>query len=219
MLLLDETPLRIAVGETVSLEARSTTAPGGAVGVVCHPHPEFGGSMDNNVVLAACQVLGELGLGALRFNFRGVGGSTGEHGGGSAEVADVAAACAHARAESGGAAPHLLGYSFGSRVALMALQGDLDVASAVLVAPPVDVFDFGALALAAVPCLIVVGDSDGFCSVPRLRHWLADQAGPPPELVVLPAVDHFYLGREAELQATIRRFLTTLTPEASAPRP
>lgn len=212
----DETPLRIPVGETVSLEARSTNTPGSALGVVCHPHPEFGGSMDNNVVLAACQVLSDLGLGALRFNFRGVGGSTGEHGGGAAEVADVVAACAHARAAAGGVAPHLLGYSFGSRVALMALQGDLDVASAVLIAPPVDVMDFGSLALTAVPCLIVVGDSDDFCSVSRLRRWLAAQAGPQPELVVLPGVDHFYVGREAEVQAAIRGFLTSLTPAANA---
>ena len=67
-----------------------------------------------------------------------------------------------------------------------------------------------------MPSLIVVGDSDDFCSVPNLRRWLDDQAGPPPELVVLPGADHFYLHGEAELQATIRRFLTDRTPAASA---
>ena len=203
----DESTLTIAAADGVSLEGRLAGTATRDLGVVCHPHPQFGGSMDNNVVLAACRALQELGLGSLRFNFRGVGASTGEHGGGAAEVTDVVAACAAARSAGAGGPPHLIGYSFGSRVALMALQTDLEVASAVLVAPPVDVMDFAALRLPDVPGLVVVGDGDSFCSAARLRRWLTDQRGPEPELVVLSGVDHFYLGHEAELQAALQAFL------------
>jgi alpha/beta superfamily hydrolase len=173
--------------------------------------------MDNNVVLAVCHALGELGLGSLRFDFRGVAASTGHHGGGTAEVADVTAACAVARTEGLGASPHLVGYSFGAWVALMALQRELDVASAILVAPPVDVLDFDDMHLPGVPSLVVVGDADGFCSVERLKWWLSAHPGQPGELVVLPGVDHFYQGDEPQLQATIRRFLTAETAAEDRP--
>jgi uncharacterized protein len=91
--MIPEQPLSLAVGDGVVLEAR-LAAPGQAsVGVVlCHPHPLYGGDMDNPVVVRAQEVCAALGLATLRFNFRGVGGSSGEHGAGVDEQADAGAA-------------------------------------------------------------------------------------------------------------------------------
>src|SRR5262245_51931249 len=101
------------------LEARVGLVPGARAGlVVCHPHPLYGGDMDNPVVVRAAEVGRETGLSTLRFNFRGTGRSTGSHGGGTAEMADVQAGLA-ALAEGlpGGAPVGLAGYSFGAWVA------------------------------------------------------------------------------------------------------
>ena len=82
----------------ITLEARVAESPTSQGGVViCHPHPLYGGDMENPVVVRAAEVCAALGLTALRFNFRGVGGSTGTHGGGVAERVDVEAAIDHLR--------------------------------------------------------------------------------------------------------------------------
>ena len=88
--------LRTADG--VTLEARIGMPPAQRGGVaLCHPHPLYGGDMDNPVVVRAAEVARDLGLATVRFNFRGVGQSTGEHGKGVAERLDVEAALDHLR--------------------------------------------------------------------------------------------------------------------------
>ena len=107
-------------GPGITLEGRLSVgaAPGGAV--ITHPHPLFGGDMANNVVLTAVRALAARGMSALRFNFRGVGRSTGTYGGGIEEADDVAAALAFLKSRTPG--PHyVVGYSFGAAVAGRAL--------------------------------------------------------------------------------------------------
>ena len=107
-------------GPGITLEGRlsSGAAPGGAV--ITHPHPLFGGDMANNVVLTAVRALAARGMSALRFNFRGVGRSTGAYGGGIEEADDVVAALAFLKSRTPG--PHyVVGYSFGAAVAGRAL--------------------------------------------------------------------------------------------------
>jgi uncharacterized protein len=114
-----EEQLIIPAGE-VTLEARfiAGAAPAGAV--ITHPHPLYGGSMNNNVVWTATRALGERGWSTLRVNFRGVGASTGSYGGGLAETADVAAALAFLQSRAPGPG-YVVGYSFGAAVAARAL--------------------------------------------------------------------------------------------------
>jgi len=104
----------------------SAATPAVFASVICHPHPLYGGTMDNNVVTAVAQTLRETGHSTLRFNFRGVGESEGRHGGGTDEVEDVRAAIEFVRqqAEGDDALVVLAGYSFGSWVAASALAGD-----------------------------------------------------------------------------------------------
>jgi len=169
----------------------------------------YGGTMDNNVVEAARDTLGALGLSTLRFNFRGVGRSTGRHGGGTDEVEDVLAAAAFLRERHGEGTPlHAVGYSFGAWVLLSALPQVPAVSAAALIAPPVDFMPFTALRLGAQPTLVVAGERDDFCSVGTLQHWVDGQPAPPDELRVrfLKYGDHFYFGRERELQHELREF-------------
>src|SRR5215472_2161372 len=103
----------------IAKPSRSTVERGA---VVCHPHPLYGGSMYNNVVEAALEAMWRLGWATLRFNFRGVGRSEGEHGGGAGETDDAAAAVRFLAGELAIGPQKILlaGYSFGAMAALNA---------------------------------------------------------------------------------------------------
>jgi uncharacterized protein len=107
-------------------------------GVICHPHPLYGGSMYNNVVDAALAAMWELGWATLRFNFRGVGASEGEHTSGPGEAADAAAAVEFLTEQPGvqrdGAI--LAGYSFGAMAAMAAAPQISKLAALTLIALP-----------------------------------------------------------------------------------
>ncbi|MFA5111838.1 MAG: alpha/beta fold hydrolase [Desulfobaccales bacterium] len=131
-------------GPGITLEGRLTpgTGPGGAV--ITHPHPLFGGSMANNVVWTAVRALAARDMSALRFNFRGVGRSTGTYGDGVEEAVDVAAAVEFLKSRA--AAPYyVVGYSFGAAVVARALLQGLAVDGAILIAPPVAFMDLNFL--------------------------------------------------------------------------
>lgn len=205
-----EQAITVAVPDGVALEARYTKGTGRGWGVVTHPHPRYGGSMDNNVVHAALGALRELGLSALRFNFRGVGRSTGGHGGGPGEIEDLCAAVAHLRAVHGDDAPgHLVGYSFGAWIALQALPRLDPLASLTLISPPLDFMPLQAAPLGPQPTLVVCGERDEFCSVATLQCWFDGLQDPPADraLRFLKHGDHFHGGREGELDEEIRAFL------------
>ena len=127
-------------GPAGPLEARiEEPAPGevpAAVGVVCHPHPLYGGTMQNKVVHTLARAMQELGAPTVRFNFRGVGGSAGAYDGGAGELEDALAVCDWARRRWRCDAFWLAGFSFGSAVALQA-AGSVRPRALVTVAPPV----------------------------------------------------------------------------------
>jgi uncharacterized protein len=193
----------------ITLEGRLSVgaAPGGAV--VTHPHPLFGGDMANNVVLTATRALAARGMSALRFNFRGVGQSTGAYGGGLDEADDVAAALAFLESRTPG--PYfVVGYSFGAAVAGRALLKGLNADGAICVAPPIAFMDLSFLPRMPGLRLIVVGDRDELCPLPGLRALMAGcQPAPgelPPEIRVIEGADHFFGDGEAELFRVLRDF-------------
>ena len=102
--MIPEQPTRLAVATDLSLEALLAVpdTPGAGV-VICHPHPLYGGDMDNPVVVRVQEVCAGLGVATLRFNFRGVGGSGGAHAGGIGEQDDTRAALEALRRATGGA--------------------------------------------------------------------------------------------------------------------
>jgi uncharacterized protein len=196
-------------GPGITLEGQLTAGakPGGAV--ITHPHPLFGGDMANNVVLTAVRALAARGMSALRFNFRGVGRSTGTYGGGIEEADDVAAALAFLKSRTPG--PHLvLGYSFGAAVAGRALLQGLSTDGAILLAPPIAFMDLSFLPRVPGLRLIVVGDRDELCPLPGLRALMAESqpasGATPAEIQVIEGADHFFGNGEAELLRVLRDF-------------
>lgn len=197
-------------GPAGRLEARiEDPAPGRAprgVGVVCHPHPLYGGTMQNKVVHTLARAMQELGVPTVRFNFRGVGGSTGTYDGGIGELDDALAACAWARSQWRCEALWLAGFSFGSAVALQAAPV-VQPRAVVTVAPPVGRIIVTPLERPACPWLVVQGDHDELVDVAQVRKWAGDFA-PPPRLDVLAGAEHFFHGRLGELRAAVLDFLS-----------
>jgi len=204
---MSESPLTIDVGPH-RLEARHRPGEGERAAVICHPHPSYGGTMDNNVVLAARDALAAAGWGTLRFNFRGVGQSGGRHAEGVGEAEDLGPVLA-ALADREPVEVHLAAYSFGAWVALRATtDGRVDPASLMVFSPPVDFMPFDRLRLPGCPCLLVVGDRDEFCGLGSLDGWLSGQDTAAVTKVVLPGTDHFYGGPQPGLTSAITDFVT-----------
>ena len=177
-------------------------------GVVCHPHPLYGGSMYNNVVDAALQAMWELGWASLRFNFRGVGESEGEHGGGAGEALDAAAAVKFATTQAGvrpdGAV--LAGYSFGAVAAMTAAAEIEDLGALVLVALPIRMADAAALKKFAGPIVLAAGDNDSYCPADRLDA-IHKELGARSQLKIVEGADHFFGGYEEELAEALATML------------
>jgi len=206
---IGERPARIACG-SISLEAALDVPPGpgshpGAV--VCHPHPLYGGTMDNNVVRGVSDALLRGGFAVLRFNFRGVGGSGGEHGDGRAEAEDVAAALAHLADVPAVDASRLalVGYSFGAAVGLPVGAADSRVQALAAVAPPLAILPLNDLAGCAKPKLAVAGSADAYCPARAFERWY-EGLGAPRKCVILPGADHFLVGREGEVGRAVVDF-------------
>jgi uncharacterized protein len=198
-----EEQVHIKAGE-VSLEARFSPGASTAGVVITHPHPLYGGSMDNNVVWTAIRAYGDLGWSTLRFNFRGVGASTGRYGDGLAEVEDVAGAVAFLKSHSPGPC-YLVGYSFGAAVAARALLEGLKVTGAVLIAPPIAFMDLDFLPETPGLSLVVVGNEDDLCPLAKVED-LCRHRQPPVDLRVVSGADHFFGGREEELYRILQDY-------------
>ena len=182
-------PVEIACGE-LRLEGALEQAAAGTPGVVItHPHPLYGGDMDNPVVRAVRLAFAAKGFSTLRFNFRGVGGSGGRHGSGIAEREDVRAAIAHLRT-LGAAEVDLAGYSFGSWVNAGA---DSEYRHMIMVSPPVAVMSFDPGLHLPRLRLVVTGDRDDFAPLAPARE-SCRRWNPHAAFEVIPGADHFYSG-------------------------
>ncbi|MBM2826511.1 MAG: dienelactone hydrolase [Dehalococcoidia bacterium] len=177
--------------------------------VVCHPHPRMGGSMDNNVVDAACDGLGHAGIGSLCFNFRGVEGSQGSYGDGIGEQEDVAAAISFLESQLAVDSQRigLAGYSFGSGVSAAVAPGEPRVKALALVAPSARLGEQEGSPLSgyAMPKLIMTGSFDNFAAAPGTPAFL-DSLPEPKEFHLVDGADHFWNGFEMEIVEKVGRF-------------
>ena len=176
-------------------------------GLVCHPHPLFGGTIHNKVVFHAMKALHSFGFPVLRFNFRGAGLSAGEHDG-SAEVADVEVALAWLKREFG--LPIVFaGFSFGAAIGLRACCPDPDVRALISLGTPVEaedrLYSYRFLRNCHKPKLFLSGDQDQF-GPPEELEKVVTAAADPKELVFLPG-DHFFEGHLTEMRQTIESWL------------
>lgn len=201
-----------AIEVLVEAPARSPEQPAGPLCVICHPHPQYGGTLDNKVVYTLARAATELGALAVRFNFRGVGRSDGQFDQGVGEVGDLLAVVAWARARHPGRALHLAGFSFGSAVAL---RGHVAAAAAslLLVAPPAGMGYLDEAAVPQVPWRVIHGSRDELIALDVVQGWLASVADPAP-LTVLDDADHFFHGRLTPLREAAMAFWRPLVVPA-----
>ena len=205
------TPQRVSIdGPAGVLEARvedpaSDQSPL-AVGVVCHPHPLYGGTLQNKVVHPLARAMQELGVPTLRFNFRGVAASAGAYDGGVGEIEDAVAVCAWARSRWSQHALWLAGFSFGAAVALQAAPL-VRPRMLVTVAPPVGRLIVTPIPPPGCPWLVVQGDRDELVDFAAVRAWISGQSQ-PPVMLVLNDAEHFFHGRLGELRAGVIEFLS-----------
>ncbi len=194
----------------VELEARWDLPEQPTIAVVfCHPHPLHGGTMTAPLMEAVTRSLCMRGFAVLRFNFRGVGESTGSHDFGVAEVDDVAAAVDHAAARF----PHLplglAGWSFGAATALRFQAKSWSAAPYAGIAPPVASNRSPALParheLAQAHRTFIIGDRDQFVTVDELSTYAAGIHG---RIEVLNGSDHFFYFREERVAAAVADALT-----------
>jgi alpha/beta superfamily hydrolase len=192
--MIPEQSVTFAAGTDVLLEGRLAVPPAATAGVViCHPHPLYGGDMDNPVVVRTQEVCGKLGLATLRFNFRGVGASGGVHGGGVAEQDDAAAALDTLAKALEEGVPAIAGYSFGARIAALLAGRDGRIGGLALIAPPLTMFDFGFLEDRHVPTLLVAGTRDQYCPPDDFRDFTAKR--PWATAAAIDGADHFFFGK------------------------
>lgn len=176
--------------------------------ILCHPHPLYGGDMDNNVVAALQGVLAQQGFSTLCFNFRGVGGSAACYDDGVSEVEDVQAAVAFV-ADADAGPLYLAGYSFGAYAGVKGIAQDERVKALVCISPPVAIYDFTLLREEQRPKLIVTGKRDLICPI-KLVEELFFSLSEPKALHIVEGADHFWWGREGEVADYLIDFLQGL---------
>ncbi len=203
------------ISQGLKLEGRwaAPSQPPGLAAVICHPHPQFGGNLDNNVVVSVAEALAEAGWGALRFNFRGVGLSQGQYDSMVGEVKDARAAkdFLQARPEVAPDQVALVGYSFGGLMALYAAAESQDLSALALVSPMVPAQGFARdprlqpLRGSTLPVLACTGDQDAYCP-PHALAGLADLL--PCRTRIFPDADHFWWGHDHAVAQVVAEFLS-----------
>jgi alpha/beta superfamily hydrolase len=193
-----------------SAEARPVLA-----GLVCHPHPLYGGTMHNKAVFQAARALHDLGLPVLRFNFRGAGLSEGTHDKGRGEQDDVRAALGFLAQEFPGVPIILAGFSFGAWVGLRVGCEDPRVVALIGMGLPVNNADFSYLVApgaCAKPRLFLQGTEDQFGAKERIAALVESMSG-QKELVFVEGVDHFFAGKLGEVGNAITEWMTRVRPD------
>src|SRR6478736_9047622 len=173
-----------------------------AIAVVAHPNPPDGGTMHNKVVTMCARALAELGVPAVRFNFRGTGHSEGSFDNGRGEVLDLLAVARWAQAARPDSQLWLAGFSFGAWVALQAAR-QLPVQQMISIAPTVGFRDFTGVLPPACPWLLIQGEQDEVVDPAKVFEWAAKQQ-PAPNVVRMPETGHFFHRRLLDLRGAIK---------------
>ncbi len=170
--------------------------------VLCHPHPLYGGTMHNKVIYSIAMALNQIGFATVRFNFRGVGRSSGSFNHGIGEQRDVESVIDHYYRLYPDAVMVLGGFSFGAKVGLLASSRDERISAVIGTGVTVDVADFSFLYDYDKPKLIIQGTHDQYGSVNALREWFAGLSE-PKKLNLIDGAVHLFDGKLTELKSAI----------------
>jgi alpha/beta superfamily hydrolase len=181
--------------------AEDCAAAGPCYAVICHPHPLYGGTMDNKVVTTTARALRDCGVPTLRFNFRGVGASAGSYDQGDGETKDALAVAAWGGARWPGRSLVIAGFSFGGyvalRIALLRVPQLL-----ITVAPAISLLDAESFAAPQCRWLVIQGEADELVDAAQVTA-LVKRMVPMPKLVLLPGVGHFFHGNLQQLRDAV----------------
>ena len=182
--------------------------PHGIAALVLHPHPMYGGTLDNKVVHRAASTLHELGAEVLRINFRGVGKSEGTFDDGDGELEDARGALGWLRQRYPGARVWLAGFSFGSWIALETGAADPRVSVLIGIAPPVtrENYSFARTLETTKPKFFVQGDMDELCPLKDLMSFYA-KLKEPKEIAVVHGAKHLFDGQTVEVGEALEDLL------------
>jgi alpha/beta superfamily hydrolase len=186
-------------------------APRNLLVVVCHPHPVHGGTMDNKVVTTLMRTYRDLGIHVLRFNFRGVGKSTGSFDNAVGEVDDLLAVMAWVKQQLPHCGLLLAGFSFGSSIAAQASHQIDSLLHLTLVAPPVERYPYDREG--QFPCVLAViqGDKDERVIADGVYRWVA-ALQTPAELLRYPEAGHFFHGYLTQMKSDLTELLLRQIP-------
>lgn len=180
--------------------------------VICHPHPEHGGTMHNKVVTIMERSMRELGLRTVRFNFRGVGHSDGQYDDGYGETDDLFAVTEWIRRTRPDDDLWLGGFSFGSYITLRAAQ-NLKLGQMISIAPAVTRFGFADQGHPGCPWLVIQGDEDDVVQIESVRSWIKS-VNPRPDFVVMEQAGHFFHRRLMDLRGLLKHGVAAQLPAA-----
>lgn len=185
---------------------------GAPIVVVLHPHPLYGGTMNNKIAYNLYQSFVRAGFSALRFNFRGVGKSQGKFDDGIGELADAATALDWLQQQNMDASTcWIAGFSFGAWIGMQLLMRRPEIDGFISVSPPANLYDFSFLSPCPAAGLITMGNKDEIVAeeaVNKLATKLAGQKGANIEYQVISGADHYYRNTLGELNNTLDDYIT-----------
>ncbi len=193
------------------------------VALVLHPHPLYGGTMNNKVAYNLYHSFARNGFSVLRFNFRGVGRSEGKFDNGIGELSDAAAALDWLQIQNPNASSYWMGgFSFGSWIGMQLLMRRPEIQGFVCISPPTDSYDFNFLSPCPASGLIVQGNQDSIVSedgVAKLVEKLAKQKNTEIDYQVIAGADHFFRNKIDDLNYRLDTYITArLDQDATRPR-
>jgi alpha/beta superfamily hydrolase len=188
---------------------REPATPPMAAAVVCHPHPRGGGTMNNNVVYRLAKALVEGGAAALRFNFRGVGASTGSYADGVGEEDDARAALDFMQARYPGVPIWMAGFSFGARVGLSVGARDVRATKLLGVGLALEMFDYGFLGDCGKPKALIQAANDEYGGRAAIEAAVATMAE-PKRLWIVEGATHLFPGLLDPFEAAAREAVAYL---------
>ena len=176
--------------------------------VICHPHALFGVSMHNKVAHTLAKSFADCNYTAVRFNFRGIGGSAGSYDEGIGETDDAMAVVDWVMKQQADMPVILAGFSFGSFVALKAAT-KTQTKALITVAPPVRMFDFENLQAIDCPWLLIQGDEDEVVDINSVINWVRTLQR-PPQMEIINDCSHFFHGKLIDLRSICEEFIQKL---------
>ena len=206
-------PKVVIPGPAGRIQAMYKRGGGGAapIAIMLHPHPVYGGTMNNKVVYSMYHTFADAGFNVLRFNFRGVGDSQGEYDKGEGELEDATTALEWLQANNPSAcACWVAGFSFGAWIGMQLLMRRPEVTSFVSIAPPANMYDFFFLAPCPTSGLMVHGTADQLVPLEeteQLIERLHMQKGLYIQLDIIEQANHYFQGHLDELDASVRSYL------------